>query len=198
MTRTAAALCLGIALFAGESFAQTADPIAPDATVSQRKPALPTGKTATHAGRFRSIDAFRDTLQGSHCDDEGARIALTAPKLEAAARALEAPLKGLSQQERQETVEFAVGNLFFSLFHELGHAAVTEMGLPVLGREEDAADSFATVSMLQMGTACSQRTLIQSAMGWFLSHERDRRQGVKLPFYGEHGLNRQRAYQIIC
>jgi hypothetical protein len=36
-------------------------------------------------------------------------------------------------------VEFVAGNMLFVLLHELGHAAITEMGLPVLGRMEDAA-----------------------------------------------------------
>ena len=33
-------------------------------------------------------------------------------------------------------VEFVVGNLLFVLGHEAGHAAIREMGLPVVGREE--------------------------------------------------------------
>src|SRR5262245_2197605 len=73
-------------------------------------------------------------------------------RIEVAARTLEdhPRVKGLSPRLRQGMVEFTLGNIFFSLFHELGHAAVTEMGLPVLGREEDAADSFATTTMLQI------------------------------------------------
>src|SRR5262249_22652856 len=156
-----------------------------------RVPALPIAKTAT-LDRLRNVGVLRDTMDAWHCvandrsDDQGAPIAFPARKIEAAGRALEKHprLRNVSQPEREETVEFALGNIFFSLLHELGHALVTEMGLPVLGREEDAADSFASVTMLQMGTICSERMLIHSAMGWFLSDQRDRRQGVKLSFYG--------------
>ncbi len=102
------------------------------------------------------------------------------------------------QQARQDMAEFVVGNMLFVLLHEMAHVHVTEMGLPVLGREEDAADAFATLALLKMGSEFSHDVLVQAAKGWFLSAERDERQGHRLAFYDEHGLDRQRAYQIVC
>ena len=103
-----------------------------------------------------------------------------------------------SQQRRQELAEFVVGNMLFVLLHEMAHVHVTEMGLPVLGREEDAADLFATLALIKMGSEFSHDVLVQAAKGWFLSAERDERQGQRPAFYDEHGLDRQRAYQIVC
>jgi Putative metallopeptidase len=40
--------------------------------------------------------------------------------------------------------------------------------------------------------------LTNSAWGWFLSDERDRKQGDKTIFYDAHGLDKQRAYNIVC
>ena len=40
-----------------------------------------------------------------------------------------------------------VGQLFFALAHEFGHAVFDIFDIPVFGREEDAADQFATVTM---------------------------------------------------
>src|SRR5262249_17238816 len=51
--------------------------------------------------------------------------------------------KGQSQEQIRDRIEFIVGNVIFATFHEVGHMVIAEMGLPVLGREEDAADSFA-------------------------------------------------------
>jgi hypothetical protein len=107
------------------------------------------------------------------------------------------PASGL-QQARQDMAEFVVGNMLFVLLHEMAHVHVTEMGLPVLGREEDAADAFATLSLIRMGSQFSHGVLVQAAKGWFLSAERDERQGNRLAFYDEHGLDRQRAYQVVC
>jgi Putative metallopeptidase len=107
------------------------------------------------------------------------------------------PTSGL-QQARQDMAEFVVGNMLFVLLHEMAHVHVTEMGLPVLGREEDAADAYATLALLKMASEFSHGVLIQAAKGWFLSAERDERQGNRLAFHDEHGLDRQRAYQIVC
>jgi hypothetical protein len=107
------------------------------------------------------------------------------------------PTSGL-QQARQDMAEFVVGNMLFVLLHEMAHVHVTEMGLPVLGREEDAADAFATLALIRMGSQFSHGVLTQAAKGWFLSAEQDERQGHRLAFYDEHGLDRQRAYQIVC
>jgi transcriptional regulator with XRE-family HTH domain len=110
-----------------------------------------------------------------------------------------APLmKSLSQQQQMDLIEFVTGNMLFVGFHELGHAIIQELGLPVLGREEDAADSFATLAMLKIGTDFSDRVLVQAARGWFLMDRRDRKEHDMLLFYDEHGLDKQRAYQIVC
>jgi DNA-binding XRE family transcriptional regulator len=107
-------------------------------------------------------------------------------------------LKNATHEQRMNTVTFVAGNMLFVLLHETGHALVTEMGLPVLGREEDAADAYATVTMLKMGSEFSNRVLVEAAKGWFLSAERNQRRGNMMAYYDEHGLDWQRAYQIVC
>ena|SRR6516165_10058293 len=44
--------------------------------------------------------------------------------------------KNLSAADREKLMDFIVGNMLFVILHELGHAAITEMRLPVLGRPE--------------------------------------------------------------
>ena len=41
-----------------------------------------------------------------------------------------------------DTVRFVQANAEFTLLHEMGHLLIHELGLPVLGREEDAADQL--------------------------------------------------------
>ena len=120
--------------------------------------------------------------------------------LEVAARSLanEPRLKGYSPQQRQARIEFVFGNTLFVTTHELGHALISEMDLPVLGREEDAADDFAILLALRIGDSLSHRVLVEAAKGWFLSAKRDTKEGDKPDYYDRHGLNEQRAYQIVC
>jgi hypothetical protein len=121
-------------------------------------------------------------------------------RLDEAARALGSNprLKKVSEQKRQQLTEFVVGNMLFTLLHETGHALVTEMELPVLGRDEDAADAFAVVTMLKVGSALSHRVLVEAAEAWFLTDLRDKKEGDKPELYDSHGLDEQRAYQIVC
>jgi Putative metallopeptidase len=121
-------------------------------------------------------------------------------RIEAAAKAaLNSPrLKGLTEQQRIDRVEFVAGNTLVLLSHELGHVLIAEMNLPLLGREEDAADTYAALRMLTFGTSFSQHELAQAAQGWFLNDRRDQEIGEKPLYYDEHNLSQQRAYQILC
>ena len=98
----------------------------------------------------------------------------------------------------QAVTEFVVGNMLFVMMHETAHTAITQMGLPVLGRMEDAADTFATLRLIRIGSDFSHRVLTEAAEGWFMADRRDRTSGDKVAFYDEHHLNQQRAYQIVC
>ena len=118
------------------------------------------------------------------------------------ARALaNAPLlKGRSLQEREKHVEFVAANMIFVLIHELGHAVISEMDLPVLGQEEDAADQFAILTGLNVvaNEYSLFRSLVNASRGWFLSARRDRKEGEPPDYYGRHRLDEQRAYHIVC
>jgi hypothetical protein len=121
-------------------------------------------------------------------------------RFDAGVRELESEprLKKLSHQQLEGIAAFTAGNLLFVMSHEMGHALIDDMYLYVLGREEDAADSFATITMLKLGNMATERALREASKGWFLADQRDRAKGQKMSFYDEHGLDKQRAYQIIC
>lgn len=121
-------------------------------------------------------------------------------RLEQLARELgnEPRLKRFSPEKRLAIVEFVFGNMLFAAGHELGHGVIREFEFPVLGREEDAADSFAIFAALQVGTEFSHRILVEAVKGWFLSDKRDKKLGEKFAYYDEHEMNLQRAYQIVC
>jgi Putative metallopeptidase len=107
-------------------------------------------------------------------------------------------LKNLPPKYVEGLAEFVSGNMLFVLLHEMAHAAITQMGLPVLGRMEDAADTFAALKLLRVGSDFSHHVLTEAAEGWFMADRRDQKTGDKVAFYDEHGLNQQRAYEIVC
>jgi hypothetical protein len=107
-------------------------------------------------------------------------------------------LKKMSPQAKRQLVEFVIGNTLFVMAHEMGHALINQMDMPVLGREEDAADSFAILTALKMGSGFSTGVLLEAAKGWVLASKRDKKKGNALAFYDEHGLDLQRAYNVVC
>jgi Putative metallopeptidase len=130
-----------------------------------------------------------------------ARIAEFEARIVDLARALadEPRLRGLPPQRRQRQVEFVVGNIVFVATHELGHAVISELDLPVLGREEDTADVFAILTALRVvGSEFSHRILVGATAAWFLSARRDQREGETTTYYQRHGLDEQRAYHVVC
>ncbi len=109
-------------------------------------------------------------------------------------------LAGTTEEQRKRLVIFLTGNLVFTLAHEFGHVVISEFGLPVLGREEDAADNFATLTLVQIGGSFAHQVMVDAARGLLVLGRDDARTGANEPvkFYDEHGLGPQRAGQIIC
>lgn len=91
-----------------------------------------------------------------------------------------------------EAVQFSVGAILFTLMHELGHALIGEMDIPVVGREEDAADEFATMILLDAGETGHQ--VLSSTADWFNVLARSQKE---LAFWDEHSLDQQRLYNVL-
>lgn len=103
-----------------------------------------------------------------------------------------------SKKERAELVRFAANNALFVLYHEVGHLLVDKLNLPVLGREEDAADNLATWVLLKRQTAAADQALIDAAQGWLLSGIAYSSEPDDEDYSAAHSLDRQRAFQIVC
>jgi hypothetical protein len=72
------------------------------------------------------------------------------------------------------------------------------MGLPVLGREEDAADAYAVAALLKVASDASDGVLVAATKGWFLDAERNQKENTAVPYYDAHSVDKVRAYQIVC
>lgn len=117
--------------------------------------------------------------------------------------AFAAPATGqeLTDGQAAEAMDFAMHDAAFTLFHEIGHLLVGELGLPVLGKEEDAADALAVILLLNdtSDEIESFNTLIDSADGWYFNAVKSTGEGLDdLSFYDEHSLDIQRAYAMVC
>ncbi|MGB0506968.1 MAG: DUF4344 domain-containing metallopeptidase [Pikeienuella sp.] len=96
-----------------------------------------------------------------------------------------------------ETADFITGNALHILLHEIGHLLIDQIDLPVLGQEEDAADNYATLTLIEWDTGLADQALADTAYGWFLRHD-DTQSADESIFFTEHDLDVQRAYRVVC
>ena len=98
--------------------------------------------------------------------------------------------------ESEDDVDDAVAGAFvFYLFHELGHALIDALELPVIGREEDAADQLAAWVLIDADEG--NQAVIDAATS-FYGDEDDKVEVEETDFADEHGLDRQRYFNMVC
>lgn len=94
------------------------------------------------------------------------------------------------------------GGLEWILYHEVAHALIHLWDLPITGREEDAADQFATLLLLEgrrpLGDPrVRERGALAAALYFDALPTRFRPDAVEV-LSDEHALNEQRYYNILC
>lgn len=83
----------------------------------------------------------------------------------------------------------------FILEHEFGHALIANFELPVLGKEEDAADSIATVLLLK----ATEGAGYAAAAAAFWADFSGRQEPPAIADYADsHSLDLQRSFDILC
>jgi hypothetical protein len=94
------------------------------------------------------------------------------------------------------------GQFAFVTLHEVGHAIFDILDVPIFGRPEDAADNFATYTMLQLGRGQARRLIGGAAWAWraYLGDYK-KNPVVRMriaAFASNHGLPEERFYNHLC
>jgi hypothetical protein len=89
-----------------------------------------------------------------------------------------------------------VGPTVEVFLHEVSHGLFEMLKVPILGREEDAADQLAAYALLRQGKKDARRTV--KGVAFMYGHEaREQNPGLQ-HFADEHGLPAQRFYNLLC
>lgn len=104
-----------------------------------------------------------------------------------------------------ERVAFTASNTLFAMLHEMGHAAITEFELPILGGQEQAADALATVVFIQARKSLPESefpffralaaAIVSQKLVWETGLERDQ---LDTFFWAAHKLSVQRYHDSLC
>lgn len=99
--------------------------------------------------------------------------------------------------DSDDELDAAVWNAFtVILFHELGHALIDVLDLPVTGREEDAVDQLAAWSLID--NAEGDDAVLDAALSYYVSAEQSGNEFYDSDFADEHSLDPQRYYNLVC
>ena len=93
-------------------------------------------------------------------------------------------------------IDAIVGPTLEVVLHEMGHAVFDYLGVPIFGREEDAADQFAAYILVLFDKTNARRLIAGTA--WAYYREASLPSLKKNPFADEHGLPAQRFYNVLC
>ncbi len=96
-----------------------------------------------------------------------------------------------------EPIDTLVGPFVDTVLHEFAHALFDYLDVPVLGREEDAADQVSAYIYLQLGKAEARR-LITGTVYAYMREVQDTAPPTMEEFADEHSTSEQRAFNLLC
>lgn len=111
-----------------------------------------------------------------------------------------APAVALTSDQQQEAINFTAANAAFFAYHEAAHALIATLNLPVIGREEDAADMLAASIMIpaEGGDDTRDQKIMDAIDGFALVDGLAGESPGEEDYMDEHGLDAQRYYQMAC
>lgn len=108
-------------------------------------------------------------------------------------------LPSTAQRADDDLNGFIEANIIAVFYHELGHALIDMLQLPVFGQEEDAADVFSAVLAFEVMETESAVYVVLASADAFRFHAEDAEGRGEAPFFwDEHGPDRQRYFTLLC
>lgn len=112
---------------------------------------------------------------------------------------LSQPATAFEMPEDEAEAQFVTSNVLATFYHELGHALIDVLQLPVLGKEEDAADTLSALLVHDIWDESSATQIIYDTANSYAMYAAEAEaQGYEPAFSDEHSLDLQRYYNLIC
>ena len=106
---------------------------------------------------------------------------------------------GYEFPDDEDQAMFIANEVIATFYHELGHALIDVLQLPVLGKEEDAADHLSVILMNDIWDEDSAAAILASdALAYALLADQRDAQGEEPSYADEHSLDMQRYYTVVC
>ncbi len=106
------------------------------------------------------------------------------------------PMRSTSPEDDPPISRFSLNVTQYVLAHEMAHALIRELDIPVLANEEAMADSFATIWIASTKGENGPAIIMDRVKSWLMEDSEVSREDYD--FRGEHLLDIRRAYQAAC
>lgn len=103
-----------------------------------------------------------------------------------------------AQRADRKTRDFVAANLIAILYHELGHAFIDILKLPIYGQEEDAADVLSVVLINEIFAEQSAQRIAYATAYGFLGEDVSAAAKREVAYWDVHGPDLQRYYTFVC
>ena len=101
--------------------------------------------------------------------------------------------------EDPEQADFIAHEVIATFYHELGHGLIDVLQIPVLGKEEDAADTLSVILMHDIWMEEAASAILTSDALTYALRAGDTTQAPDLNAYADvHSLDIQRYYAVVC
>lgn len=149
----------------------------------------------------RDLDRARGAREDVSRIGSGAVKSLAGALLLVAALPLAIADSGTDEADR---IEFVAGNIVFVMLHEFAHVVIEDFDIPVLGNNEDAADTLAAATLIRLDRERPERDfrmirmLLMAADANRILWQRGLEQDNPAVYLARHPLSVQRAARIAC
>ena len=89
--------------------------------------------------------------------------------------------------------DFTENNLLAIFYHELGHAVIHQMDVPIFGQEEDAADSLSILLIDALYESDDAEVIAYDSASLFWAEAQN-----EPAFWDTHGPDEQRYFNTVC
>jgi len=102
--------------------------------------------------------------------------------------------------DNYKRLDIVNSNIRFIIYHEVAHALIDIYKLPILGREESAADTFAILMMLNDSNVNNSNNYIEYVIKFYDTVREDKYVSAnsKVGYWDEHMFFAQTYYDMIC
>ncbi len=105
----------------------------------------------------------------------------------------------IRREYNDKAMEYVASNVVATLFHEVAHALIDNLNLPVFAREEDAADTFVVVLTDYLFPPSRAEHITWASADQYARDQREaEKRGHEPAVWDVHSLDLVRYYNLIC